>query len=146
MKDGIEEILPELGVGLEDLGLEQNNDIDSGFKEFLGEVEFEEQTDEPEFQENLAEYIDETALTKISSSLLQDIEDDKKTMSRWVRSLEDVAQEVGIYGYTDTNDEKFPGELSITFPIIAKAQLQFYSRAVDQIFPSEPVAAKVFRL
>ena len=118
----------------------------SFFEEMSGIEEpddYEEQAENPEFNANLANYLTDSDLKKIAADEIKNVEDDLKSRTQWLEFAREVAREMGIMDESDEMMEKFPGELSITYPIYMKAMIQFYSRVVPEIFPARPIGAQV---
>jgi hypothetical protein len=120
---------------------------DSSFlEELLGmqdEDEYAEQAENPTFNANLAEYIDEATLREIASDQIGKVDDDIKSRSQYIEYIREVATEMGIMDSTDNMMEKFPGELSLSYPLYMKAIIQFSSRVVPEIFPAKPIKSQV---
>lgn len=109
---------------------------------FDDEEEFDEQTEDPNFQDNLAEELDESYLDKLASGFRGDIEDDETDRQPWMDMVSNVQEQIGI-GEDSNYEEPFPGASSVVYPLITKAQIQFQARALPEIFPNDPVKALV---
>ncbi len=111
---------------------------------FDGEEEetFNEQTEDPDFQANLAEDMDESYLDKLASEFTNEIEDDETDRNPWMGMISNVQEQIGI-GEDSNYEEPFPGCSTVVFPLFVKAQIQFTSRAMPEIFPNDPVKGLV---
>jgi hypothetical protein len=122
----------------------------------LPEIEMEEQADgsaivmlddgpefNPEFYDNLADIIDPSTLSALSSRYLDLLETDKEA-----RSLRDKQYEEGIKRTGMGNDAPggatFMGASKVVHPVMAEGCVDFASRAIKEMFPPDgPVKTKV---
>ena len=122
----------------------------------LPEIEMEEQADgsaivmlddgpefNPEFYDNLADIIDPSTLSALSSRYLDLLETDKEA-----RSLRDKQYEEGIKRTGMGNDAPggatFMGASKVVHPAMAEGCVDFASRAIKEMFPPDgPVKTKV---
>lgn len=120
-----------------------DQDVPDDFLEITDdEEEFDEQAEAPDFQENLAESLDDSYLDTIANELMGLVEDDLLTRQPWMDMIEKTKMMIGI-GEDSSYEEPFPGSSSVIYPIITKAQIQFQSRALPEIFPNNPANAVV---
>src|SRR5437764_511149 len=70
--------------------------------------DIESQEAEPEFQQNLAEILDETTLDNIATDLLGKIEDDITSSEPWMDRIAKVMEQIGITD-SESQEEPFPG-------------------------------------
>lgn len=99
---------------------------------------------EPElpFEVNLAEYIDGTDLTGLSSSLIDKYTRDKASRSDWEKTYKDGIDLLGL----SIEDRTMPwdGASGVTHPILSEAVIRFQSQAIGEIFPEGgPVRTKL---
>lgn len=99
---------------------------------------FDNQTEEPDFYANLAEFIDDRVLDDMASEILQKLDGFEEDNHPWMERIATVREQMGLVDY-DRDDEPFPGASSVVFPMITKAQVQFMARALPEIFPADPV-------
>ena len=122
----------------------------------LPEIEMEEQADgsaivmlddgpefNPEFYDNLADIIDPSTMSALSSRYLDLLETDKEA-----RSLRDKQYEEGIKRTGMGNDAPggatFMGASKVVHPVMAEGCVDFASRAIKEMFPPDgPVKTKV---
>ena len=113
------------------------------------EVVTEEATisDEPldigaEFCGNLAEHMDDSELGRISSTLMEEYENDKSSREEWSRTY---VQGLDLLGFKyDDRTRPFRGASGVTHPLLAEAVTQFSSTAFKEMMPSDgPVRTRV---
>lgn len=109
-----------------------------------GDVEetFDEQAEDSSFQENLAEGMSESYLDQLASEFRSEIDDDETDRKPWMDMISNVQEQIGI-GEDSNYEEPFPGCSTVVFPLFVKAQIQFTSRAMPEIFPDDPVKGLV---
>lgn len=96
----------------------------------------------PAFNANLAEFIDEDELGKISTDLMEAFEDDRTSREDWDKTLKKGLEILGLK-LEDISDP-FEGACSAHHPVLLEAVLQFQARAITELFPVEgPVKTKV---
>lgn len=110
--------------------------------DFADTTSYDSQTQEPDFNENLAEFLDENMLDSMASELLDDISGDIEAREPWMDMIAKVKEQIGISDMS-SYEEPFPGASSVTYPIIIKAQIQFQARALPEIFPNNPAKSVV---
>ena len=98
--------------------------------------EFEEQ--ETQFDQNLAEVIDENELKRKASSLLRFYELDESARSEWKSRYESGLKTLDPDGGLQESEEirASRGLSTIVHPLIAEAATQFNARAVAELYPS----------
>jgi chaperonin GroES len=95
------------------------------------------------FDANLAEFMDEAALSLIADKIIEWVDTDKEAR----KPNEDFLRRgLELLGLTDAPDDAllFPGACSVTYPLIGEAMVQFAARALPELFPPEgPAKATV---
>lgn len=104
--------------------------------------DIETQEADPDFQQNLAEVLDESVLDAIATDLLGKIEDDITSSEPWMDRIAEVMEQIGITD-SESMEEPFPGSSSAIWPMITKAMIQFQARALPELFPANPASAIV---
>ena len=87
----------------------------------------------PEHDSNLAEFIDETELEKISSDLLSDYLNDKDTRKDWEQGYTEGLDLLG-FKYEDRS-QPFQGASGVTHPLLAESVTQFQAQAYKELLP-----------
>ena len=113
-----------------------------GFFEEEDAETFDEQVGDPNFQDNLAEEMSESYLDQLASEFRNEIDDDESDRKPWMDMISNVQAQIGV-GEDSNYEEPFPGCSTVVFPLFIKAQIQFTSRAMPEIFPNDPVKGLV---
>ena len=134
--------LQEMLAGIMPQEEEQPEEMMDEFFEVNDEEDFDEQTEEPDFQANLAEDLGDSYLDEIASELLDLKDEDEDSRQKWMESISNLKDAIGI-GDEDIYEQPFPGSSTVVYPIITTAQIQFQARALPEIFPDNPAKAVV---
>ena len=94
----------------------------------------EEQTPETGFQDNLAEYLDEISLGKLSSDLIGLYEEDKESRSEWYNAFAKGLDLLGIK--QEERTQPFEGASGVNHPLLSEAVTQFQSQAYKELLPA----------
>ena len=116
------------------------------------DVEVEEPTDAPVAQEtenqedsfykNLAEDMDDRALSSLSSDLISEFKKDKESRSDWEKGYISGLDLLG-FKYSDAG-QPFKGASGVTHPLLSEAVTQFQAQAYKELLPSDgPVRTQV---
>jgi len=116
------------------------------------DVAVEEPTDEPmeeeappqeeNFYKNLAEDMDDSVLTSISSDLISEFKKDKESRGDWEKSYISGLDLLG-FKYTDEG-QPFRGASGVTHPLLSEAVTQFQAQAYKELLPPDgPVRTQV---
>jgi hypothetical protein len=101
--------------------------------DFQDEEVGEEQPD-PEFTENLAEYLSEKVLQKIAKDLDDMIDEDDRGREEWKHMYEKGMVLLGL-NYEERT-EPFDGATGVTHPILNEAVTQFQAQAYKELLPA----------
>lgn len=103
------------------------------------DVEMEQ---EPSFDANLAEYMDESDLTSIASELLEDFDNDKNARREWEQTYIDGLDLLGLT--IEERSEPWNGACGVYHPMLTEAAIRFQSEMIAETFPAQgPVRAKI---
>jgi hypothetical protein len=93
---------------------------------------------EDEFDENLAEKINERELQKKASTLISLYEDDKSARSEWEERYKKGLKTLDPDGGQEESEEERAtrGLSTVVHPMIAEAATQFNARAIAELYPS----------
>jgi hypothetical protein len=116
------------------------------------DVAVEEPTDEPmqeeappqedNFYKNLAEDMDDSVLTSISSDLISEFKKDKESRGDWEKSYISGLDLLG-FKYRDEG-QPFKGASGVTHPLLSEAVTQFQAQAYKELLPPDgPVRTQV---
>lgn len=99
----------------------------------IGEAEVEVYEDK--FNENLAEVIDEQALSKISGDLLFEYDNDINSRKDWERTYADGLKLLGLK--TEEITKPWEGACGVYSPVITEAVVRFQSETIMETFPAQ---------
>lgn len=101
----------------------------------------EEETDE-DFDANLAEYIDESELESIASTLISDVDEDVASRKDWLQTYVDGLELLGLK--IEDRAEPWEGACGVYHPIMAEALVKFQADAMMSTFPAAgPVKTEI---
>ena len=139
------------------MGLDLLNDeeMDDGTIEF--EVE-EEPTDEDgdleidlepgnsevsdEFNQNLAEVLDDSVLNSLASDLISDFEEDISSRKDWMQTYVDGLELLGMK--VEDRTEPWPGACGVYHPLLSEALVKFQAETMMETFPAAgPVKTQI---
>ena len=123
----------------DDQPIEVNIGPEDGEDIFEIEVEIEE---EPSFDANLAEYIDDSTLQSLASDLLEEFENDRNARKEWEQTYVDGLDLLGLK--IEERSEPWEGACGVYHPMLTEAAIRFQSEMIAETFPAQgPVRAKV---
>lgn len=109
--------------------------------ELSGGIDDPEEEDS-EFEENLAEAMDEGELASIAGDLLQDYEDDVSARKDWMQTYVDGLELLGMK--IEERAEPWEGACGVYHPLLAEALVKFQSETIMSTFPAAgPVKTKI---
>jgi hypothetical protein len=88
----------------------------------------------PAFNANLAEFVDDDELSRISSELSAAFDDDRNSRADWDKTLETGLEIIGLK--LENVSDPFEGACGAHHPVLLGAALQFQARAITELFPS----------
>jgi len=107
----------------------------------------EEVTEEPEqdFYANIAETIDDKALSQLASDLISEYQSDKESRKEWEDTYTNGLDLLG-FKYKSTT-QPFKGASNVTHPLLSEAVTQFQAQAYKELLPSDgPVKTRIVGL
>jgi len=135
--DGIENIDAPQGVTsveIEETPISDNiTEMDDG-SIVIGEVEEEVAPKQVSFNANLADFIDEDELGKISSQLVGEVQEDTSSRREWEDQYKGGLELLGM-NYEDRS-EPFEGASGIVHPLLAESVTQFQAQAYRELLPA----------
>jgi hypothetical protein len=150
MATNIDKALFQQPAGLEDLAVaEEAIEIEIVDPEEVrikaGDLEIEIEPGEPsidDFDANLAEYIDESALDLMVSELDSDIDNDKNSRKEWEKAYVMGLKLLGLQ--IEERTEPWDGASGVFHPMITEAVVRFQSETITETFPAMgPVRTKI---
>ena len=99
--------------------------------------------EEPDnFYDNLAEFLSEDTLSKISSYVSESVEDDKTSRDEWVETYTKGLELLGLK--YESRTEPFDGATGVIHPILNEAVTQFQAGAYKEMLPpAGPVNCRI---
>jgi len=95
-----------------------------------------------EFNENLAETLDESQLTELAGNLIGEFEEDISSRKDWMQTYVDGLDLLGMK--IDDRTEPWPGACGIYHPMLAEALVKFQAETMMETFPAAgPVRTEI---
>jgi len=102
----------------------------------------QQKTDQTDFNANISEFLDDSLLTKISTDLQDNYEDDKSSRADWEDSYKNGLDLLG-FKYEE-RAKPFAGASGVTHPLLSEAVTQFQAQAYKELLPAGgPVRTQV---
>jgi len=106
------------------------------------EIEIEPGVDEDEFNKNLAEDMDDSALTTMASELIADYEDDLASRKDWIQTYVDGLELLGMK--IEERSEPWEGACGVYHPLLSEALVKFQAETMMSMFPAAgPVKTQI---
>ena len=104
----------------------------------IGDPEKDVIEEDSQFDENLAEVIDEKELMQKADMLIRDYENDKSARSEWEQRYKEGLQTLDPDGgLEESEDQRATRGLStVVHPLISEAATQFNAKAIAELYPS----------
>jgi hypothetical protein len=97
---------------------------------------------EEEFDQNLAEVLDEKLLTEIAGELLSDFEDDVSARKDWIQTYVDGLELLGMR--IEERTEPWEGACGVYHPLLSEALVKFQAETIMETFPAAgPVKTQI---
>ena len=106
------------------------------------EIDMVEEEDEDEFNENLAETMEESELLKLSGELVGEYEADVASRKEWIQTYVDGLELLGMK--MEDRTEPWDGACGVYHPILAEAVVKFQAETMMETFPAAgPVKTQI---
>ena len=108
------------------------------------EIELEpgEDEEEAEFNENLAEKLDDGELAEIAGDLIGDYDDDIASRRDWIQTYVDGLELLGMK--VEDRTEPWPGACGVYHPLLAESVVKFQAETMMETFPAQgPVRTQI---
>jgi hypothetical protein len=97
---------------------------------------------EDDFDANLAEYLDDSAIATIVGDLISDYDDDVSSRRDWMQTYVDGLQLLGLK--IEERTDPWPGACGVYHPLLSEALVKFQAETVMSTFPAAgPVKTQV---
>lgn len=108
----------------------------------MGDVVIEITEDETDFNDNLAEFIDEGILQTLAGDLIEDFEEDIASRKDWMQTYVDGLELLGMK--IEERTEPWDGACGVYHPMLSEALVKFQSETMMATFPaSGPVKTQI---
>lgn len=98
--------------------------------------------DEEGFDDNLAEYMDDSALASLAGELDFDIEQDRGSRKEWEKAYTEGLKLLGLQ--IEDRTEPWDGACGVFHPMITEAVVRFQAETITETFPAQgPVRTKL---
>ena len=151
MATNIDKALYQQPQGIEDLAQDQPEDFEieiidpEAVNIHAGDMDIHiepGEEDEEGFNDNLAEYMDESAMDLMASDLADDIDNDKNSRKDWEKAYTQGLKLLGLQ--YEERTEPWNGASGVFHPMITEAVVRFQSETITEMFPAQgPVRTKI---
>lgn len=112
----------------------------------MGDLEIElepgEEDEDSEFNENLAEILDEGQLAELAGDLVGEFDEDVNSRRDWIQTYVDGLELLGLK--VEDRTEPWPGACGVNHPLLTEAVVKFQAETMMETFPAQgPVRTKV---
>lgn len=107
------------------------------------EIEIDPDDDEDsEFNENLAEILDDSELTELVGDLIGDYDDDIASRRDWIQTYVDGLELLGMK--VEDRTEPWPGACGVQHPLLTESVVKFQAETMMETFPAQgPVRTQI---
>jgi len=99
------------------------------------EIEITPDEGEEGFGDNLAEYLTESELLKLSGDLIEEFDDDVAARKDWIQTYVDGLELLGLK--IEERSEPWEGACGVYHPLLAEALVKFQAETMMSIFPAQ---------
>ena len=126
---------PDIEIEIED---PESVNIDIGGME----IEIDPDEDEGDFNDNLAEDLDEGVLTELAGDLLGEFDEDISSRKDWIQTYVDGLELLGMK--VEDRTEPWPGACGVHHPLLSEAVVKFQAETMSETFPAQgPVRTQI---
>ena len=146
----IEQSLSQAPLGLQDIELDETPAVEieivnpEGVKIGIDgmEIDLMPETEEEDFSDNLAEYMDDSELQKISSDLIEMVDTDVNSRKDWVEMYVKGLDVLGMK--YEERTEPWLGACGVFSTVLTEAAVRFQSETIIETFPAQgPVKTEI---
>jgi hypothetical protein len=106
------------------------------------EIEIDPSEDEGDFNDNLAEDLDESVLTELAGDLLGEFDEDIGSRKDWIQTYVDGLELLGMK--VEDRTEPWPGACGVHHPLLSEAVVKFQAETMSETFPAQgPVRTQI---
>jgi len=134
--------LEDAGQGQEPIEIEIIDPEEVNIRAGDLELSIEKGEEDESFDENLAEEMDEGAMSEMAGDLVDDIDNDKASRKDWEKAYTEGLKLLGLQ--YEERTEPWNGACGVFHPMITEAVIRFQSETITETFPaSGPVRTKI---
>jgi hypothetical protein len=134
-----------LGLAFDSSVLEEAPDLEIVIDLGEDEEELDAEEEEDDFAANLAEDMDEKALTELAGDLLGEFDEDISSRKDWIQTYVDGLELLGMK--VEDRTEPWPGACGVYHPLLSEAVVKFQAETMMATFPAAgPVRTQVIGL
>ena len=139
-----------LGMPMEGMPMEEGPDIEIEIEDpesvniDIGglEIEIDPDEDEGDFNDNLAEDLDEGVLTELAGDLLGEFDEDISSRKDWIQTYVVGLELLGMK--VEDRTEPWPGACGVHHPLLSEAVVKFQAETMSETFPAQgPVRTQI---
>jgi hypothetical protein len=106
------------------------------------EIEIDPSEDEGDFNDNLAEDLDEDVLAELAGDLIGEFNEDISSRKDWIQTYVDGLELLGMK--VEDRTEPWPGACGVHHPLLAEAVVKFQAETMSETFPAQgPVRTQI---
>ena len=106
------------------------------------EIEPGDDDEDSEFNENLAEILDDSELTEMVGDLIGDYDDDIASRRDWIQTYVDGLELLGMK--VEDRTEPWPGACGVQHPLLTESVVKFQAETMMETFPAQgPVRTQI---
>jgi len=106
------------------------------------EIEIDPSEDEGDFNDNLAEELDEGVLAQLAGDLIGEFEEDISSRKDWIQTYVDGLELLGMK--VEDRTEPWPGACGVHHPLLSEAVVKFQAETMSETFPAQgPVRTQI---
>jgi hypothetical protein len=106
------------------------------------EIEIDPSEDEGDFNDNLAEDLDEGVLAELAGDLIGEFNEDISSRKDWIQTYVDGLELLGMK--VEDRTEPWPGACGVHHPLLSEAVVKFQAETMSETFPAQgPVRTQI---
>lgn len=106
------------------------------------EIEIDPSEDEGDFNDNLAEDLDEGVLAELAGDLIGEFDEDIGSRKDWIQTYVDGLELLGMK--VEDRTEPWPGACGVHHPLLSEAVVKFQAETMSETFPAQgPVRTQI---
>lgn len=131
-----------IGLDFEQMDMEESPDMEIEIEISDEEDAEPEEEQESDFNDNLAEDLDEDVLTQLAGDLLGEFDEDISSRKDWIQTYVDGLELLGMK--VEDRTEPWPGACGVHHPLLAEAVVKFQAETMSETFPAQgPVRTQI---